>query len=326
MRELARYVAVRLWLPVLGAAAVVAAHDRRADAGDLVYFVHRGERLLSSHWASAYGDRELQSGPLQLVVAGAARSTSVLAFVVEIGVVALLLFVLGRMEVPVRWRLVAGIAAVAAGLTHGAFVEGHPAEVVTPLLWVLAALEARRARTLRAGGLISLSAGLELWGLLGVAVLFLTPSMRAAARGAAVAAGLAAVQLAPFVAFGDFRMFDYRWRIASGTLVGFFVPPGTHFGWPLRLLQAGVACGIGVLLARRLRTAHAVWLVPLSVAVVRIGLDPLAYGWYWLEVEALTLVGVALVATALLPRALASRRRTASTPQPAATPPTRVHS
>jgi hypothetical protein len=271
--------------------------DRRAEAGDLLYFVHRGERLLSSHWSSVYAQKQLQSGPLQLLVAGAAHSTAALAFVVEIGVAALVLFVLSRLGVAARWRLLAGVAALAVGLTHGAFVEGHPAEALTPLMWVLSALEARRGRTMRAGALIGVGAGLELWGLLGIAVLLLAPRIREAARGVATAMVVIAAQLAPFVLFGTFRMFDYEWRVTRGTALSLVVPVGTHFGWPLRLLQAAVACGIGALLAWRFRkNLHAVWLVPLGVALARILLDPVSFGWYWLEVEALALVGAALAA------------------------------
>jgi hypothetical protein len=296
----------------LAVATAVAAHDRRADAGDLLYFVHRGERLLSAHWASVYADRELQSGPLQLVIAGAARSTEVLAFVVELGVAALLLVVLQRLGVASRWASLVAVVAVVAGLTHGAFVEGHPAEAITPLLWVLAAVEARRGRTPLAGGLIGVSAGLELWGVLGSAVLFLAPRLRDALQGFAVAVGVVVVQLAPFAVFGDFRMFDYRWRVASGTLISAVLPVETHFGWALRVLQALVACAAGTLLARRMRGPHAVWLVPLAVALVRIALDPLAYGWYWLEIEALILVGAGVVLTANPMRVLAMRRGDAS--------------
>jgi len=312
---------------VLAGAAGLAAIDRRSDAGDLVYFAHRGELLLSSHWSSVYAQRQLQSGPLQLLIAGAARSTEVLAFVVEIGVAALLLFVLGRLGVDARWRLLAGLAALAVGLTHGAFVQGHPAEALTPLVWVLAAMEARRGRTLRAGALIGVGAGLELWGLLGVTVLLLAPRLRDAMRGLTVAAAAIAAQLAPFVLFGTFRMFDYEWRVTRGTMLSLVVPVGTHFGWPLRLLQAAVACGVGAVLARRLcATVHAVWLVPLFVALMRILLDPVSFGWYWLEVEALALVGAALVVTAPPLRVPAALGRTTAAPPRPASPPTRAHS
>ena len=186
MRDVLRSPFARVWLPVLAAAGAVATLDRRSDAGDLVYFVHQGERLLSARWANTFADPTLQSGPLQLVLAGAVRSTEGLAFVIELGVAVLLLVVLGGLRVPGRWQVAVGLVAVAAGLTHGAFVDGHPAEVVTPLVWVLAGLEARRGRAVRAGALIGLSAGFELWGVLGAAVLLLLPRVRDAAKALAV--------------------------------------------------------------------------------------------------------------------------------------------
>jgi hypothetical protein len=299
VRESLRSPLTRVWLPVLGAAALSATLDRRSDAGDLLYFVHQGERLLSARWAGTFGDPTLQSGPLQLVVAGAFRSTQVLAFVVEVAVAALLLAVLGRLGLAGRFRLLLGLVAVVLGLAHGAFVDGHPAEAVSPLLWVLAALEARRGRAVRAGAIVGLSAGLELWGLLGAVVLVLAPRMRDAAKGALVAASVLALQLAPFVLFGRFGMLDYEWRVAHGTLLGLVLPIGTHFGWPLRLVQAALAAGAGAAVAWRLRRSiHAAWLVPLAVVVTRILLDPVAYGWYWLEAEALALAGAGALLTA----------------------------
>jgi len=307
VRDALRSPLARVWLPVLALAGAVAALDRRSDAGDLVYFVHQGERMLSGRWAGTFSDPTLQSGPLQLLVAGTARSTHVLAFVVEVGVAALVLLVLGRLGVSARWRVVLGIGAVALGLTHGAFVDGHPAEAVTPLLWLLAAIEARRGRVVRAGLLVGVSGGLELWGVLGAPVILLAPQLRDAVKGWAVQAGAVFVQLAPFALFGHVRMFDYQWRVAEGTLVSVVVPVGTHFGWPLRLLQAVVACGLGAAVALRFRrSVHAVWLAPLVVVTARIALDPLAYGWYWLEAEALALGGAGALLT--IPPVLMQRR------------------
>lgn len=327
VRDFSRSALARAWVPVLALSAAVAAFDRRSDAGDLLYFVHQGERLLSGRWADTFGDPTLQAGPFQLLLAGALRNMTALAFVVEVGVAALLLFVLMRLRVPPRWQLAVGVTAVAAGLTHGAFVEGHPAEAVTPLLWVLAAIEARRGRTKRAGAILGLSAGLELWGMLGVPVLLLAPRVGAAVRGLCAQVAVVAALFAPFVLLGHFAMFDYQWRVARGAPLAFVLAPGTHFGWPLRLLQATVACAGGAVLARYLRTeVHAVWAVPLLVALARIALDPLAYGWYWLEALALTLVGAALFLTAPPLRLQRARRRKAGDrPRPAAPPPP-IHS
>jgi hypothetical protein len=146
--------------------------------------------------------------------------------------------------------------------------------------------------------------------------------LRGALKGWAVEAAVVVAQLAPFAVAGSFHMFDYEWRVVDGTLIGAIVDPGTHFGWPLRLLQAGVACGLGAALALRLRRSlHAVWLVPLVVVVARIALDPLAYGWYWLEAEALALVGAGTLVTAPPLRALQARRAPGATQPTQAAPP-----
>jgi len=185
-------------------------------------------------------------------------------------------------------------------LTHIAFVDGHPAEAIVPLLWVLAGIRAREDRVLWAGALIGLSAGLELWGVLGLPVLLLAPRRRRVLAGATVEALIVLCMLAPFALAGSLRMFQYDWRVASGTLLSLFAAPGAHFGWPLRLLQSALAltAGASVALALR-RSLHAAWLAPLAVALVRLVLDPLSFGWYWLEVEALVLIGAALLLTAL---------------------------
>src|SRR5438128_10984222 len=188
MRDFLRSSVARVWVPVLAAAALVASLDRGTDPGDLVYFVHRGEQLLSGGWASTFADPMLQSGPLQLVAFGAVRNLTALAFLIELSVAALLLYVAGRIGAGDRVRLVVGLLAVGAGLTHLAFVDGHPAEAIVPLLWVLAGIRAREDRVLWAGALIGLSAGLELWGVLGLPVLLLAPRRRRVLAGATVQA------------------------------------------------------------------------------------------------------------------------------------------
>jgi hypothetical protein len=296
MREFLRSSVTRVWAPVLGATAFRAYLERGTDPGDLIYFVHRGEHLLSGAWASTFADPMLQSGPLQLVVFGAIRNLTVLAVVLELATVSLLLYVLGRLEIGDRVRLAIGLLAVVAGLTDGAFVGGHPAEAVVPLLWVLAGLSIREGRALRGGALIGLSAGLELWGVLGVPLLLLAPRFRRAVTGGLATAGVVAAMLLPFVVAGSVRMFDLHWRVASGTALSLVVAPGTSFSWPLRLAQSALALGAGaaVVLVLR-RSVHAVWLAPLAVVIVRLVLDPLAFGWYFLEPLALVLVGAALL-------------------------------
>ena len=308
MREILRSSVARVWAPVLGLAAGRAYLDRGTDPGDLVYFVHRGEQLLSRGWAETFSDPMLQSGPLQLVVFGAVRNLVLLAFVIELAVAGLLLFVLGRLNVADRVRLVVGVLAVAAGLTQGAFVDGHPAEAVVPLLWVLAGIWARDDRVLAAGALIGCSAGLELWGVLGAPVLLLAPRLRRTVAGALVETAVVVAMLAPFALAGSFRMFDHEWRVATDTLLSLVVEPGTAFGWPLRLVQSVLALAVGAALARTLRRSlHALWAAPLGLVIVRLVLDPLSFGWYFLAAVTLVLVASALLLDELPRRFPAAR-------------------
>jgi hypothetical protein len=300
MRDFLRSPLARLWVPVLALAAGRAYLDRATDPGDLIYFVHRGEQLLSASWANTFSDPMLQSGPLQLVVFGTVRNLTALAFVIELSVAALLLYVLGKVHVADRVRLIVGVLAVAAGLTQGAFIDGHPAEALVPLLWVLAGLWARDNRVVAAGALIGLSAGFELWGVLGAPLLLLAPRVKRAFLGGLVESAVVTAMLAPFMLAGSFRMFQHEWRVATGTLLGLVVEPGTHFGWPLRLLQAALALGAGAAIAVALRrSVHALWLAPLAVVIVRLVLDPLSFGWYFLEAVSLVLVGAGLLLTQL---------------------------
>lgn len=300
MRDFLRSPLARVWVPVLGLAGAVAYLDRGADTGDLIYFVHRGEALLTPAWADTFSDESLQAGPLLLAIVGALDNFTLLAFVIELGVAALLLHVLGRLGASDRVKLGIGLIAVLSGFTHGAFVDGHPAQAFIPLLWVLAAVWARDDRVFAAGALVGVSAGLELWGVLGAVVLLLAPTLRRAIAGAVAEGAVVCAMLAPFVVAGTFRMFEYEWTVASGTLISLFVEPGTDFGWPLRLLQASFAlCAGGAIALALRRNLHAVWLAPLGLVCVRLLLDPLAYGWYWLAAHALVLVGAALVVRSL---------------------------
>jgi len=278
MRDFLRSSVALVWLPVLAAAAAVASLDRGTDTGDLIYFVHKGEQLLSGRWADTFADPALQSGPLQLALAGVFRNFTALAFLIELAVAGLLLFVLARLGVNDRIRLAVGLVAVAAGLTHGAFVDGHPAQAFVPLLWVLAGVWARENRAARAGALVGLSAGLELWGVLGAPVLLLVPRFRRAISAGLVEAAVVAGLLAPFIVFGTFRMFEHEWHVSTGTLMSLFVEPGTGFGWPLRLLQSALALAAGVAIAAgtdfgggSLRANQLAWEVESLVAA---GMEP----------------------------------------------------
>lgn len=297
------------WVLPLTAAALVSAIATN-DPADLPYFAHAARTLFSAHWADAFADPSLQVGPLQLLVVGVGDrlgGLGLLAFLLELGLAALTVFTVGRLLQgrPHRAAVqtVAGMAVVVLGITDAAYSYGHPAQVAIPLLWVLAAVDARDGKTIRAGALLGLSAGFEVWGVLGLPVLLLAPGLRTALRGLAAQVAVTGALFLPFVLFGEFRMFDHAWRVEGWTLVRFVVPAGSEFPWGLRLLQGAAALAVGVVLALTLRrTDRALWVVPLGVVAVRILLDPTVYSWYWLGLETLALLGALELATSVRTR------------------------
>jgi hypothetical protein len=294
------------WALPLGAAALVAAFGTR-DPADLPYFVDASRTLFSAAWANTFADPSLQVGPLLLFllrIGDWLGGLSFLAYAIEVGLAALLVFVLGRVldgrVHKAAAQTVVGLAAVVLGLTADAYGYGHPAQVIVPLLWVLAALDARNGGTLRAGVLLGVSAGLETWGVLGAPVLLLAPAARKAFGGVIVQAAVTAALYLPFVLAGDFRMFEHKWKVEWWAPVRIFLSPSTDFPWALRLVQGALALTVGITLALVLRRAvRAVWAVPLAIVAARLLFDPTLYSWYWLGMETLALVAAAEVLTSM---------------------------
>lgn len=305
--------AASLLVPLAAASAVGFAIPP-GDTGDLQYFVDAARVLFSGSWAETYASSTLQAGPLQLILFG--LSDALIGAAVG-GLAAVLFWLVARGVLGAnagRWALFgAALAPVLLGLTFHPYADGHPAQVLVPLLWVLAGLHARRGRAWFAGVLVGLSAGLELWGILGVAVLIVAPSARDLVRAVA-GTGLVTVALyAPFAIAGDFAMFDYRWTVNGDTLLSLAVEPGTPFTWQLRVLQGATAVLAGAAVAWSLRRSiAAVWAGPLALVAVRLALDPVRYPWYWLALETLALVGGVHLA-----RELAIRRGSEAARRPA---------
>jgi hypothetical protein len=286
---------------------VSAVHDARGpDPIDIPLFIRAGETLLSGGWLDVFADEILQVGPLHLLLLGLCNAFAglvglptlwLVSVIIEVGTALAVMWIVGLLvgdRPGRRWaQLAAGLAAVATGIVHGGYMDGHPAQIAIPVMWVLAGLAARSGHELRSGVLVGLSAGLELWGVLGAVVLLLGRPRRAPA-GIATAVAVLGAMFAPFVLAGDFRMFEYEWRVGGGTLVTLVLDPGTPFSWPMRLVQAAAAVGAGAAVAWLLRRSpHAVWAVPLAVVVTRVVLDPSLNGWYLNAAILLTIVGAA---------------------------------
>jgi hypothetical protein len=288
------------WVPALTGAGLMATLDAHGDAGDIIFFAHAGEQLFGSGWTDVYADPVLQSGPLQLAVLGALSHLAgsigvslgaVLAYCVELGATIAVLRVFRRITANRGMLFLAGLTALVCGLASSAFIDGHPAQLFIPLLWVVAGLAVRRGEPGWAGVLIGLSAGLELWGVLGLCVLGAAPHARAAARGVLGAVVVIAALFAPFFLVGKFAMLEYSWSVATGTFVSVFVEPGSGYPWAVRAIQGVAAIGAGATVAWALRRRSAViWAAPLAAVCVRLVFDPVFYAAYLLAPLTLALL------------------------------------
>ena len=322
-RPLRLRVPWELIVPCLVAIPWIAADGGSPNLGDTQYFAAAGARLFSAHWASTFALPGVQAGPLEVGLYGAFGRLSaltgigigrLLAAVVELGVVALAVFVVGKLIADRpgrRWvQAAVGVLVVVTGVPSLVFTAGHPADAIIPLLWLLAGREAQRGHELRAALIVGLSASIEIWALLGIPVLLLAPRLSRLPAAALVLLGSALAPFLPFLLAGPFRMFDYRWAVSSQSLVALALKPGSEFPWTLRLLQGGCALAAGGLVALSgRRRAYAVYSVPLAIVGVRLALDPeFGFGYYFSAWIVVAVVAAGCVSSSL-PFRLGARRQ-----------------
>ena len=284
---------------LLAATAASAVFTSRGwQTGDLALFAGAGKTMLSGAWAHTFHDPIVQAAPLELLAARlltlVSWSPASLAAATEVilcgALIATFRTIVGRRALPLILFIV---VAIALGPIPDAYSTGHFAEPVAGILWLLAARHARAGRVGRAGLLIGLSSGFELWGVLGVAVLALAPNLRRSVRGAVIAAEVTTIMLAPFVVGGDFHMFAWKWYVAGGP-IHLLVGVGYPFGWPLRLLQGvatvGLAGGLALLIRR---SPVSIFVIPAATVFVRLLFDPLGLYYYWDPAIEIALLGAA---------------------------------
>jgi hypothetical protein len=305
-----KWIASAVIAAMLGSAALFGwLSGSFTDVGDVWLFSAAGSTLLSDHWVHAFHVGAVQAGPLELVVTSLAKTAggghTGFAIALDVFCWAAVCVVVGML---LGWRplelALFGAGACAVSLPAEGY-RGHPADLFIGVLWPLAAREARRGRLLAAGGLVGASACFEVWGVLGVAVLALAPSIRRTAWPIALTASIPVAVFLPFVLGGDFHMFEFRWnalRWPADMIVGY----GNPFPWELRLAQGAVVVAVGCLVARLVRRLpESIWIVPAAVMLTRIALDPIVYGYYYdPALLALLMAGASLFAH---PRALAGR-------------------
>jgi hypothetical protein len=279
-------------LPVMGLAAYIMG----LTPGEYTLFGPAGKNLLTGHWNLVFVNPKVQAGPLELFPYGIAKvlglHTQVQWFIFYLVMLYAMTFLLSLVIYLPVYRVSGRLARylpffILAIALLGAFlptdvVRGHPAESLVPLLWIVAACLSRERMFAAAGVVIALSAGFEVWGVLGVPVLFLAARPRIL-RAAIAAIITVAIIYLPFVLTGTFRMFEYHWFVSLGTLYRLFWPNLTTFPWTLRLGQAvlALAAGWGTAVATR-KTVYGVWLVPMAIISVRFVFDPLLDFYYWM--------------------------------------------
>jgi hypothetical protein len=299
-------------LPIIVIAAFSNARQSAPFPGDFTFFGPGGADILTGQWSKVFIAAAVQSGPFEMMPYGIPQLLGftdssfvawVLFYTAFIYVIAfaftLTVFIAFR-PTTTRWYfylglIAAGVACAANFLPFAIFI-GHPSDVVIPMFWVAAACFARDRCFVMSGVLIGLSAGWEVWGVLGAPVIFI------AARPGLVRAAVAgivslAVVYGPFIATGAFEMFRFQWDVSTLSLPHLLFPGLSYFPWTLRLLQAVVALAAGCAMAFAARgTGYGMWLVPLAILSARLLLDPELYGYYWLAPAVIALgMAVSLV-------------------------------
>jgi hypothetical protein len=307
------FVRYRLW--IIGVAALTMAVVDGCgsfEVQDPQLFITTGKKLFSGDALDIFSDPTVQEGPIGLLFWGVVGHISdlvnvdprmIAALVIYLGftfaVVLLIRSALSERERPSEdLELFAAAIVLFGGLAWTMLSTGHIAEGVIPLLWFQAARDARHGRLDRVGILIALSAGLKLWGVLGVPILLLNPTFdwRKLLRAGAITAGVIALLYAPFMLFGDYNSLDYKWDIANSSLIHKLFPDSTTFTWQMRAAQSAIVVALGSALALLARDGpHADWAIPLAIIAAKLLLDPIVFEYYTLSTNLGGFIAAALV-------------------------------
>jgi len=311
VRQAGRLLARWRWQLWFSVVILEACASTSTLASDMWMFAARGGDILHGNLGAVYSDSGNQGGPLQLLVswamlrgsAGGYPSVVVVATVNICLLTVALLACRSRCVAPSgrspRREAVVGALVAMWLLPTSGFWSGHPAEILIPILWVAAAMSVRHRHWLAAGVLAGAATAVAPWGILALPIVLLSPTRRGA-----IAAGLTGIVVSagaylPFVLTHHFLLLHHSWPVNHASLVHLLAPDVQNFGWDLRVLQAVIVMGACAFVARRCRTTDALWLAPLTAALLRVLTDPVQGSYYWLPLAAAVIGGVALGAPQL---------------------------
>lgn len=307
--------ALRWRVALLAAVAAALGLSTGTSPPDLQSFADGGAAILSGHFSTVYATPFTQAGPIQLVLSrllmiGSSGAGPLRLVVAAVNVVLVLVAIWCSRRFTARLvdeqtagaahreLLVGGL--VVFWLIPGFLWNGHPVEILVPVLWLVAvnvfgADRVGVGRWVAAGAALGVAAGITPWAVLGFPALLAAGRLIDAVRAGTVGVMLGVLIHLPFVLSGHFAMFSATWPVDHGTLVHLLVPSLAHPTWQFRLIQAAVVAGGTAGAAWALRGHRAA--APIAVlvaALLRVATDPVQLNYYWTSVA---VVGIVILAS-----------------------------
>ncbi|WP_436529755.1 hypothetical protein [Actinoplanes sp. HUAS TT8] len=281
---------------------------------DMADFAAYGRQILDGQLSGVYADGWTQAGPVQLVITWLLMiggSTGVPAAAARVAVNTGL--TLGAMALCRRFGTGRGPVAALRESATGLLVilwlagpvpwDGHPAELLVPLLWTYAIVCQSRKRTGTAAALLGVSVAIAPWAILGFPGLLAVAGPRAALRTWVLGGTVGVAFYLPFVLAGNFHMFGHVWPVDDDTLIGLLLPGLTTVTWPLRLVQAVLVAGACAAVAWFFRRQRIVWAAaPAAASLTRLFTDPVSLRYYWTPIAVATVLVFALLGDDERPR------------------------
>ncbi|MBB2944223.1 hypothetical protein FB565_003952 [Actinoplanes lutulentus] len=264
---------------------------------DLADFAGAGQRLLGGHLDGIYESGWNQAGPLQLLVSrllmiGGAdgKPSAATFFVVNAGLMIAALRLCGGNP---RREAITGLLAL-LWIALPVVGDGHPAELVVPVLWAYAMVLGKSRRRVAAGTVLGVAVAIAPWAVLGFPCLLAAGPLRLVVRVAGLGGIVGVAAYLPFVAGGHFGMFGHVWPVAEGTLAAF--AGLDQVTWAVRLVQAVVVAGGCGLVAWRFREKTIVIAgAPAAAVLLRVATDSVELRYYWGPVAVTTVMVLALM-------------------------------
>lgn len=185
------------------------------------------------------------------------------------------------------------------------YFSGHYWQISVALLWAAAGWLLYRGKILLPSLFLAVSAGLEAWGLFGLAMLLLVPTVKRFLLSGLIAVAGALAFWLPFILSGNFTMLEHEWQVKEESLWTIFYEPGATFPIGLRIAQTlivlSIIISLTILVKSRIGAYESLipgWWITILLAsafvLARTTTDAV-YLWYYTSAPKFLLIPVALV-------------------------------